>query len=146
MQAVLLNCCAVTVHKCSLGINYDDPEKVVTRVRKYKQQRKFIDTEVLIIDEISMLNSKTFETIDYICKRFRRSEKPFGGIQVICCGLLSTSPVGKPMKKKILFRITSWNYTFDHHIIFDDNFDNLMIWNILKFFNKFVRKYFTRRL
>ena len=124
-SAVLLNCCAVTIHKwCSLGINYDDPEKVVTRVRKYKQQRKFIDTEVLIIDEISMLNSKTFETIDYICKRFRRSEKPFGGIQVICCGdFYQLPPVGKTdEEKKFCFESPLWNDTFDHHIIFDENF------------------------
>ena len=43
-------------------------------------------TRVLIIDEISMLASYTLDLVDQVCKAFKRSNAPFGGIQVILCG------------------------------------------------------------
>ena len=53
-SAVLLQCNAMTIHKwCSLGIKTDDPEKVIQRIRRYKQQRRIIETDILVIDEVS---------------------------------------------------------------------------------------------
>ena len=124
-SAVLLNCNAMTIHKWAmLGIKYDDPEKVISRIRRYKQQRKILETDILIIDEVSMLNKQTFETIDYICKRFRRSKDPFGGIQIICSGdFYQLPPIGKTdEEKKFCFESDKWNETFDHHIVFTENF------------------------
>ena len=53
--------------------------------RKYLHNR-FRNTEVLVIDEVSMLPSHTLEAVDRILRKFRRDDRPFGGIQVVLCG------------------------------------------------------------
>lgn len=51
-------------------------------------------TDVLIIDEISMLSAYYLDNVNKICKFFRRNNKPFGGIQVIFLGdFLQLPPV-----------------------------------------------------
>ena len=51
--------------------------------RKKKNWRK---TRVLIIDEISMLPAKTFDSLELIARIIRGNEKPFGGIQLVLTG------------------------------------------------------------
>jgi ATP-dependent exoDNAse (exonuclease V) alpha subunit len=48
--------------------------------------RRIKETDVLIIDEVSMLPAHTLESVDRICQAFKRDQRPFGGIQVILCG------------------------------------------------------------
>lgn len=48
--------------------------------------QKWNNTEVLIIDEISMLSSVFLESLDKVAKHMRRNDKPFGGLQVVFCG------------------------------------------------------------
>jgi ATP-dependent DNA helicase PIF1 len=43
-------------------------------------------TELLIIDEISMVSKRTFETVEYVCRSIKNSTKVFGGIQVVLSG------------------------------------------------------------
>ena len=52
-------------------------EHVARRIQKAK---------VLIIEEVSMLSATTFEMADAVCKEVRRSELPFGGLQVVLVG------------------------------------------------------------
>ncbi len=54
-----------------------DNKRIVSRIKKNK---------VLIIDEISMLSSTTFTTIDQVCRFLKKSELPFGGLQVVLVG------------------------------------------------------------
>lgn len=44
------------------------------------------NTDVLVIDEISMLSAELFEKINLILQKIRRNEKFFGGIQLILSG------------------------------------------------------------
>lgn len=44
------------------------------------------NTDVLIIDEISMLHDYRLDMVDEVCRAVRKSEEPFGGIQVIMSG------------------------------------------------------------
>src|SRR3989338_3747546 len=39
--------------------------------------------KVLIIDEVSMLSGSTLSMVDAICREVRRSQEPFGGLQVV---------------------------------------------------------------
>lgn len=49
--------------------------------------KPWLVTDALILDEVSMLNPDLLELLNAIGKRVRsRSDKPFGGIQVICSG------------------------------------------------------------
>lgn len=43
-------------------------------------------TDVLIIDEISMLHDYRLDMVDEVCRLVRRKDEPFGGIQVIMSG------------------------------------------------------------
>ena len=52
-----------------------------------KARREIIEkTDVLIIDEISMLHDFRLDMVDEICRVIRENDEPFGGIQVIMSG------------------------------------------------------------
>lgn len=56
------------------------------------------ETDVLIIDEISMVENFTFGRLDHLMQAARSSDKPFGGVQVIVTGdFYQLSPV-KPLR------------------------------------------------
>jgi len=59
--------------------------------------KRFEKTSVLVIDEISMLSASTLNCVDQVCKLFKRSDLPFGGIQVIFSGDFFQLP---PIEKK----------------------------------------------
>ncbi len=48
--------------------------------------KRFENARVLIIDEISMLHAHRLDMVERVCRRFKRSDKPFGGLQVILSG------------------------------------------------------------
>ena len=51
-------------------------------------------TDILFIDEISMLSKQTFETINYIAQNIRNSNYMFEGLQVVAFGdFLQLPPV-----------------------------------------------------
>lgn len=78
----------MTIHAWSgIGIkdNLDDDELSWMFERKYLREQ--IDkTEVLIIDEISMLHGKQLDMVNQVLKFFKQNDKAFGGIQVIVAG------------------------------------------------------------
>lgn len=52
-----------------------------------KGRREIIEkTDVLIIDEISMLHDYRLDMVDMVCRLVRRKDEPFGGIQVVMSG------------------------------------------------------------
>lgn len=51
-----------------------------------KVRKRLIATDVLIIDEISMVANHVFERLNCIMKAARGSDKPFGGVQVVVTG------------------------------------------------------------
>ena len=78
----------VTLHSWSgLGIRdeIDDIEAKKTCDRGYLRKR-IKNTNVLIIDEISMIKASQFEAVNKICQFAKRSARPFGGIQIVCSG------------------------------------------------------------
>ncbi|MDO4871870.1 MAG: PIF1 family DEAD/DEAH box helicase [bacterium] len=76
-----------TIHAWSgIGINDYLPNKFVERLSKARAEI-IKSTDILIIDEISMLHDFRLDLIDQICRTVRQNfEKPFGGIQVIFSG------------------------------------------------------------
>lgn len=44
------------------------------------------NTDILVIDEISMLHDFRLDMVEEICRTIRQNDKPFGGIQIILCG------------------------------------------------------------
>jgi len=70
-----------------IGINSDLEEHDIDELLKRKYlHKRFRDTKVLIIDEVSMLPARTFEAVDRVLRAFKRVSAPFGGMQVVLSG------------------------------------------------------------
>jgi hypothetical protein len=48
--------------------------------------------DLLVIDEISMVRADVLDAVDAVLRRFRRSSKPFGGVQLLMIGDLQQLP------------------------------------------------------
>ncbi|CAG5896921.1 unnamed protein product [Menidia menidia] len=64
----------------------------------------------LIIDEVSMVEAQFFDKLESVARSVRRSNQPFGGIQLIVCGdFLQLPPVSKGKEKaSFCFQARSW--------------------------------------
>lgn len=91
----------VTIHSWSgLGINdYLTEFELEQLEQKEYLWKRFDKTKILIIDEVSMLSSKMFDTIERICRKMKRSDEPFGGMQVVLSGdFFQLPPIGEGVK------------------------------------------------
>jgi len=78
----------ITIHSWSgLGVKDNLSEHEIEKLlTKNYLKKKFKYTQVLVIDEISMLHSFQLDAVDRICRAFKQSTAPFGGMQVVLCG------------------------------------------------------------
>ena len=75
-----------TIHSWS-GIGVSDELAPGFSEHMAKGRREIIEkTDVLIIDEISMLHDFRLDMIDEVCRVVRKKDEPFGGIQIIMSG------------------------------------------------------------
>ncbi len=63
-----------------------DPYDMEQLEEKQYLWKRFEQARVLIIDEVSMLHAHRLDMVDKVCRKFKRNDKPFGGLQVILCG------------------------------------------------------------
>lgn len=54
--------------------------------------KRYNATDILVIDEISMLHGSRLDMVNQLAKMFRESDEPFGGLQVILVGDLFQLP------------------------------------------------------
>ncbi|MBU1922434.1 helix-turn-helix domain-containing protein [Patescibacteria group bacterium] len=88
----------VTIHSWSgLGIRDNLSAKDLRELSKKRYlHKRFAETKILIIDEISMLHSFQLDLIDRVCKLFKQNPLPFGGLQTVLCGdFFQLPPVSK---------------------------------------------------
>jgi ATP-dependent exoDNAse (exonuclease V) alpha subunit len=105
----------MTIHSWSgIGIKKDinqyDIENIQSREKTY---RRIVEAKVLIIDEISMLDARTLESIDRVLRALRRrplmEEQPFGGFQVIFVGdFFQLPPVSRSEAAHFAFQSEAW--------------------------------------
>ena len=78
----------MTIHSWSgIGVKDDITEYDLESIAEKPQLRKRMqETKVLIIDEVSMLHHFRLDLIDQVLKHVRKSDQPFGGLQVVLCG------------------------------------------------------------
>lgn len=106
--------------------------------KKYLWKR-FDKARVLIIDEVSMLHGFQLDMIDKVCKRFKRSGSPFGGLQVILSGdFFQLPPVEKsknvnPVKSSMVYESEAWKilnpaicYLTEQHRQEDDTLTDIL--------------------
>ena len=116
--AVLLNCKAKTLHSwAGIGLGNGTIEELVTKIKKNKFAKAlWRQTQVLVVDEVSMLSLKLFNMLNEIGKAVRGNFKPFGGIQIIFSGdFFQLPPVGdkeEPDTQRFCFESEDWNSVF----------------------------------
>lgn len=71
------------------GMNYQQDNHYKINKQKLKLVRSL---DLLVIDEISMVRADLLDAIDYSLRKIRRSEIPFGGIQLLLIGDLQQLP------------------------------------------------------
>ena len=70
-----------------IGTGEDSLEVLIKRLRyKIAIKDRIRRTDILVIDEISMMSAAIFEKINSIFQILKRSKKPFGGVQIILTG------------------------------------------------------------
>ena len=124
--ALLLGLKAKTLHSwAGIGLGRESPASLAESIkRSRKTLRRWIDCQILIIDEISMMMPELLEKLDFIARRVRRKESErFGGIQLVLAGdFCQLPPVTKESedKDKPLFAFQSaiWTALLDetHHL------------------------------
>jgi len=74
-------------------------------------KKKVGDAKVLIIDEVSMLHHFRLDIVNRVLKHVRRSDEPFGGLQVVLCGdffqLPPVARMGEP-EASFIYNSQSW--------------------------------------
>jgi hypothetical protein len=74
--------------------------------------------ELLIIDEVSMLRADILDAMDFMLRRVRRADKPFGDVQVLFIGdLLQLPPVVKNEEWDILKNYYRGMFFFHSHVM-----------------------------
>lgn len=128
----------MTIHAWSgMGIreSLSDWDIELLEEKKYLWDR-YDKVKVLIIDEISMLSGTFLDTLDRVCRAFKRQPGvAFGGIQVIICGDLFQLPPVTKRDEKVSQVIDSqvWNnmslvtcYLTEQHRQDDDAFTEIL--------------------
>lgn len=99
---------ATTFHRgCGVPVDYGkNASLLLERIRSRPNVWKVWKfTEVLIIDEISMMSAELFQDIDYVARSIRSPNLPFGGMCLICSGDFLQLP---PVKANWVFKSRAW--------------------------------------
>jgi len=95
-----INAGGVTLHsffQLPFGPFVPGSEDFSGRHRMRRAKKNLIRSlDLLIIDEISMVRADLLDAVDFVLRRYRRTERPFGGVQLLMIGdLHQLSPVVK---------------------------------------------------
>ena len=71
-----------------VGLGKDAAEKLKNKVMSNSSAKaRWTETDILVVDEVSMMEGGFFDKLDWIGRYVRKNEKvPFGGLQVVLCG------------------------------------------------------------
>lgn len=109
--ALLLGPTAKTLHSwAGIGLGKDSVSELLFRInRNGRAKKNWRNTDLLIIDEISMLTADLFDKLDDLGQRMRRSSKPFGGLQLLLVGdFCQLPPVVRDGISRFTFQSDRW--------------------------------------
>ncbi len=94
---------------------YNTPKSIVRHLQMNSTKRRiFMDLELLIIDEVSMLRADLLDAIDMVLRYIRKDNASFGGVQVLFIGdLHQLPPVVKNNEWALLSEFYQSAYFFD---------------------------------
>lgn len=85
------------------------------RYRFSESKRKLLASiDLLVIDEVSMVRPDVLDAMDSVLRRFRRSTRPFGGVQLLLIGdLRQLAPVVRDCEWSILKEVYPTPYFYE---------------------------------
>src|SRR3989338_1667397 len=113
--AALIN--GQTLHKWSgLTVNPMSREKLCARVRENTMLlQNWKDTQILVIDEISMMTAEMLNRLNYLGQKIRDNEAFLGGICVVLSGDFAQLPA--PNCRELLFESQIWKKNI-HDVVY----------------------------
>lgn len=126
-----LNIGGKTLHSF-LGVRNDEVEEedIEDIISNPYTEQRIHNTDILIIDEVSMVSSRLLDLADVICRGVRGSNEPFGGIRVILVGDFYQLP---PVKGDFAFKANVWDkanfgvcYLTEQYRSNDDAFNDIL--------------------
>ena len=112
----LTGCAAYIIHGHTLhswagiGLGEDPIDILVKKVKKNRRAyNRWKKTEVLVIDEISMMSKGLFIKLEKIARIIRKNDKVWGGLQICALGDMCQLP---PCNADFCFESKKWNKTF----------------------------------
>ena len=114
-----LNIDGLTIHSwAGVGYGRGETQELIDAVMKSrKASRRWRETQLLIIDEVSMLTDRLFQSLSDIGAAVRSQVRgkdhlahvPFGGMQIVCVGDFCQLP---PVGSGYCFATTAWKRVF----------------------------------
>jgi len=123
--ALLLSCdgqSAKTLHSwAGVGLGRESVQELVDAIlKKRKALRRWTSTQILIVDEISMMQVDFLEKLDLIARRLRKQPtKRFGGLQLVFAGDFCQLPPVSAGLTSFVFESALWSELIDetHNLI-----------------------------
>lgn len=102
--------------------NLEGKKKLEFHLKLRKSKIEMLrELELLIIDEVSMLRADTLDVIDYMLKRYRNCQLPFGGVQILFIGdLFQLPPVVQQQEWEQLKHFYPSPFFFDALVLQDN--------------------------
>lgn len=88
------------------------------RAYRRNRYRQWIDTDILVIDEVSMMGKLFYESLNWMAQTIRECNRPWGGMQVIFCGDFMQL---QPVADRFGFLSDQWDHLNLQYIRFDIN-------------------------
>ena len=100
-------------------LKFENRDSLARHFKMNSVKRSVIrNMELLVIDEVSMLRADVLDAMDFMMRKVRRIELPFGGVQVLFIGdLLQLPPVVKEEEWQVLKKYYRGMFFFHSHII-----------------------------
>jgi len=111
--AILLHPKAKTIHSwAGIGLGTEPLAVLYANIKKsHRASKRWLTTDILVIDEISMMTPELFEKLDAVGRKIRRNESvPFGGLQIVLVGDFYQLPpvVRSTNDTKFVFESALW--------------------------------------
>lgn len=108
-----------TLHSWSgIGLGDAPAQKLEAKVRyDGRAKKRWMTTDILIVDEISMMGASLLDKLDYIGRSIRRCNLPFGGIQFVFSGDFLQLP---PVKDRWAFQSMVWSEAIINTFILEE--------------------------
>ncbi|XP_075527790.1 phospholipid-transporting ATPase ABCA3-like [Dermacentor variabilis] len=101
-----------TLHSfAGVGTGMATVEVMMQRAMRPPWVNQWRRCKVLVVDEVSMLDGRFFHKLERVARLVRRSDRPFGGIQLVLCGdFLQLPPVSRKEEPApvFCFQTSAW--------------------------------------